>query len=232
MHADPDLHPHVIETLLRYCSPRATVLDLGAGAGAMSLRMTDAGYQVTPLDIDEGKWALDTLKLHKLDLNAGVVESVGSTFDAVVCLEVVEHIENPWQLLRDIRSLLVPGGYAFVSTPNITSFYSRLYFLRTGRYHHFEPGSESYGHVGPITHWQVQMAAEAAGLEVVDLEPVGTLPMFDLSGRQPRRLIGGLLNPIVYALANGQKHGNLLLFVLHRPQAASPTHPGVERAER
>ena len=217
-----------MDSLLRYCLPSATVLDLGAGAGAMSLRMADAGYQVTPLDVDEGKWALEAPQLHKLDLNVGVVESVGRAFDAVVCLEVVEHIENPWQLFREIRSLLVPGGYAFVSTPNITSFYSRLYFLRTGRYHHFEPGAESYGHVGPITHWQVRMAAEAAGLEVVNLEPVGVLPMFDFSGKQLRRLIGGLLNPVVYALANGQKHGNLLLFVLRRPLVAPPIPPETE----
>jgi 2-polyprenyl-3-methyl-5-hydroxy-6-metoxy-1,4-benzoquinol methylase len=42
----------------------------------------------------------------------------GRTFDSIICAEVVEHLENPYQLLRDLRPLLGPGGRLLVSTPN------------------------------------------------------------------------------------------------------------------
>lgn len=225
MFADPMLHPVVAGVLQRHLAPPAEVLDLGAGTGAMSRRLNDLGYTVTAMDVDPDKWEAHEVDFTVLDINRGVAESAARCFDAVVCLEVIEHIENQWQLMRDLHDVLRPGGYAVVSTPNVTSFYSRLYFLRTGRFHHFEPDSDGYGHINPATSWQVEYAAQSAGLDVVAVEEAGALPIFDLSSWHPRRLLINFLRPVAYLLANGRKQGNLLVFVLRRKPNESGAPP-------
>lgn len=46
----------------------------------------------------------------------------GRRFDTVVCAELIEHVENPYQLLRDCRPLIAPGGRLIVTTPNPLGF--------------------------------------------------------------------------------------------------------------
>ncbi len=42
----------------------------------------------------------------------------GRTFDTIVCAELIEHLENPYELLRTLKGALAPGGRLLVSTPN------------------------------------------------------------------------------------------------------------------
>jgi SAM-dependent methyltransferase len=52
-----------------------------------------------------------------------------SSFDLVLFLEVIEHLVNPDEALRSIRSILKPGGVLIVTTPNLSSLTSRLSLL-------------------------------------------------------------------------------------------------------
>jgi SAM-dependent methyltransferase len=53
-------------------------------------------------------------------------------FDGVDLVEVIEHIENQPQLIREIGRVLKPGGIVLISTPNILNVMSRVRFLFTG----------------------------------------------------------------------------------------------------
>jgi len=44
------------------------------------------------------------------------------TFDTVICAELIEHVENPYALLRALRPFVAPGGKLLVSTPNPLAF--------------------------------------------------------------------------------------------------------------
>lgn len=83
------------------------------------------------LGIDMSEVAIEVAREHaKLDLTLssieyerGAVEQLverGDTFDAVLALEIVEHVQNPAQFIRDCAALVAPGGVLLLSTINRT----------------------------------------------------------------------------------------------------------------
>jgi 2-polyprenyl-6-hydroxyphenyl methylase/3-demethylubiquinone-9 3-methyltransferase len=106
----------------------ASVLDVGCGGGLLSEALAGEGAQVTAIDL-----APDLLKiarLHGLESGAKVdyqltaVEAlaaqVPATFDAITCMEMLEHVPDPASVLGACATLLKPGGRLFVSTLNRT----------------------------------------------------------------------------------------------------------------
>ena len=104
-----------------------------------------------------------------IDLNQKLPYGMES-FDYVMCIEVIEHLENPHHIVREIARVLRPRGKVVLSTPNIANFYSRLYFLRSGFFHYFlketvegdaadsRDGSRSaLVHIRPVFWWELEM---------------------------------------------------------------------------
>ncbi len=75
-----------------------------------------------------------------------------ASFDLVYCKQVLEHVEQPHELLREVARVLRPGGSFAGSTSQLEAFHSRSIFNWT-----------PYGFT---------VTAEEAGLEVVELRPV------------------------------------------------------------
>ena len=120
-----DLNP----ARLRYVADRvalrgARVLDVGCGAGLLSEALAGKGAEVTALDLSPE--LLDVARLHLLESGRQVdyrlvsVEDLAaqmpSEFDAITCMEMLEHVPDPSSVLRACASLLKPGGTLFVST--------------------------------------------------------------------------------------------------------------------
>lgn len=99
----------------------------------------------------------------------GVAELLrGREFDTIICAEIIEHIENPYALLRDLHPLLADGGRLLVSTPNPLAFPVVVAeFLRLKRY--FYTSEHLYYF---LPRW-VTRILERAGYEVEDVRPVG-----------------------------------------------------------
>lgn len=217
IHADTGMHEQAAALVAHYVPSGARVLDVGAGAGAFSQRLADAGYAVTALDVDPEKWLPPEIPFLKLDIDAGIAASVNGQFDAACCLEVIEHVENSWNLLREIYAVLKPGGHLILSTPNITSFLSRLIFLRTGRFHQFSEADLAYGHINPVTAFEISVIAERLGWKILETRPGGYLPVCDFSSWHPQKLVFNLMRVCSYVLARGAKKGWCLFFVLEKP---------------
>lgn len=104
-----------------------TVLDLGCGGGFMSEAMARQGALV--IGLDPCIPLLEVARKHALisglhiDYRAGYGESIplpAQSVDRVVCVDVLEHVEEVPHVLREIRRVLKPGGIFFFDTINRT----------------------------------------------------------------------------------------------------------------
>lgn len=216
IHADSMLHGQAEQLLLRYVSRGASVIDIGAGAGAFSQRMGDLGYEVTALDIDDKKFIPSEIPFIKRDINRGILLDNDKKYDAACAFEVIEHLENPWKFFRDVITHLKPGGYLILSTPNITSFLSRLLFLRNGIFHQFAKEDLSYGHINPMSSSGICLIAKEVGMEVVEIKEGGYLPVLDFSSFRFSMLVLNLLRLLAFMFVRGAKKGWCLIFVLKK----------------
>ncbi len=216
IHADLNLHKQAFDMFSKYVKKGAEVLDIGAGAGAFSKRLYDNGYNVSGVDLELYQWIPKEIPFLKLDLNKGLKESVNRKFDALCTLEVIEHLENPWGYLRELNSMTDIGGKLLLTTPNITSFWSRMYFLRSGNFHGFMPYDISYGHINPMSAFEIELIAKNTGWKVLDIQPGGYLPIFDFSEFKIRLLASNLFRWIAYLLSKGHKNGWVLMFMLEK----------------
>jgi 2-polyprenyl-6-hydroxyphenyl methylase/3-demethylubiquinone-9 3-methyltransferase len=106
----------------------ARVLDVGCGAGLLSEALAKEGAQVSALDL--APELVEVAKLHLLESGLQVdyrllsVEAMAAempaSFDAITCMELLEHVPDPGSVLQACATLLKPGGKLFVSTLNRT----------------------------------------------------------------------------------------------------------------
>jgi 2-polyprenyl-6-hydroxyphenyl methylase/3-demethylubiquinone-9 3-methyltransferase len=100
-----------------------TVLDLGCAGGFMAEALDNRGAQVT--GIDPASDAIAAARAHATDRNitydVGVGEALPYTeaqFDAVVCVDVLEHVEDLGKVLEEVARVLKPGGMFLFDTIN------------------------------------------------------------------------------------------------------------------
>lgn len=106
----------------------ARVADVGCGGGLLSEALARAGAHVTGIDLATQVIEVARLHLHESKLkvdyrvqsSAELATAEPATFDAVCCMELVEHVPDAAALVRDLAGLVKPGGWLFMSTLNRT----------------------------------------------------------------------------------------------------------------
>lgn len=112
----------------RISVPEPRIVDVGCGGGILAEALARSGAQVTGIDLSE--LSLRIAREHAVhgnldidyrleDVDALAAEQAG-TFDAVTCMEMLEHVPHPEQVIAACARLLKPGGVAFFSTINRT----------------------------------------------------------------------------------------------------------------
>ena len=148
----------------------ARALDVGCGGGLLSEALSRSGARVTGIDLAPGM--VEVARLHAaeegIDIDYRVVAAeelaaAGERFEIITCMEMLEHVPRPQQMLATLAALVRPGGSVFVSTlnRNLKSFLMAIvgaeYVLRL-----LPRGTHEYDRLirpSELTRW-----ARAAGL--------------------------------------------------------------------
>lgn len=181
--ADPNAHRFAVRYLPKTNAKR--VLDLGSGTGALPAQLRDAGFCVSSTSWNGQCQVGDVIYELNLD-NGFCADQVGAPYDAITAIDVIEHLENPWALMRSIGKALTNDGVALVSTPNLESARSRLEWLLKGETQDFTAEQIRYNrHISPIGRSAFSAMAEQAGLRIIERHHFGR---YVRNGRLKQRL--------------------------------------------
>lgn len=112
----------IVHSVQALDKPNARILDVGCGNGNISLALGSLGFNVLGVDIDQTSIdkaraanPFDNVTFQLLDANAFRMKD---EFDAIVCSEVLEHLNEPGELLQSIYSILKKDGIFIATVPN------------------------------------------------------------------------------------------------------------------
>jgi 2-polyprenyl-3-methyl-5-hydroxy-6-metoxy-1,4-benzoquinol methylase len=137
--------------LVQSCLSRGRILDVGCGDARFLLALDSMRWERTGIDFAGERLRVMSGRFPELRLIRGgleleALESAG--YDAVTLWHVLEHLPDPRQALRRAVELLSPGGWIFISLPNVDSLQAALFrnhwycFDDVPRHlHHFSPPS-------------------------------------------------------------------------------------------
>ena len=102
------------------------VLDVGCGGGILAEAMAERGAAVTGIDLAEKPLKVAQLHLlesglqvdYRLAAPEALASEMPASFDAVTCMEMVEHVPDPAGVVKACAELVRPGGHVFFSTIN------------------------------------------------------------------------------------------------------------------
>ena len=163
----PDYEPISVE--LRALLPRSeALLEVGCHAGVLLDRFRSRGWSVSGVEPDPRAAAFARSR-YRLDVKASTLEDAGyepASFDAVVMLHVIEHLDDPAATVQAIARVLRPGGILVIETP----VYDTLMYRLLGRR---ERSLSCDGHIVFYTGRTLTALLERFGFEIVAQRRVG-----------------------------------------------------------
>jgi 2-polyprenyl-3-methyl-5-hydroxy-6-metoxy-1,4-benzoquinol methylase len=103
--------------------PNGSVLDVGCGNGIISLQLGKDGFNIKGIDVSEKAIekarATNPFPNVRFEIaDADTLKAGGETFDAIICSEVLEHLNQPERLLKELFPILKDSGILLVTVPN------------------------------------------------------------------------------------------------------------------
>lgn len=190
--SSPPILDHVL-ALLSTHQPRGSLLDFGAGTGDLVRRLLgEQRYaRIAAADLyPRPDWLPAHVPWWQHDLNEPFASD--ERFDAVVCSEVIEHLENPRQVFRTLRALVAPGGLLVLTMPNNECLRALGGLLLRGHFTSFLPSSYPQ-HITALLRMDLERLCLEAGFEppTFSFPDDGAVPK--LPSLKWRQVSGGLL---------------------------------------
>jgi O-antigen biosynthesis protein len=144
------------------------VLEIGCGAGGLGRLLKErgcfvAGVELVPEAAEAARRHLD--QVVTADVEADGLPFATGSFDAVIFADVLEHLIDPWRVLREAAELLAPGGRVIASIPNVQNV-DVIWRLIRGRWEYRERGILDRGHLRFFTLHGIRGLFAQAGLTV------------------------------------------------------------------
>ena len=172
----PDAAPGIYEKVKSLLSDEmpGKILDAPAGEGSFSLELKKSGYKVKAADLNQEKFKAEGIEFDKADLNKELPYE-NDFFDFAICIEGIEHLENPHHLIREFNRVLKSGGELILTTPNTLNVYSRLRYFLFGSPDRHHSEIESFRgslyevlrrHINPVGYPELKFILENNGFKI------------------------------------------------------------------
>ena len=150
----------LIKTIGRY-KKTGKLLDIGAGSGIMIEAAMEKGYNCT--GIEPSRW----LQQRAVELNLPVLQGVfphlevKESFDIITLVDVIEHVIDPADLLKDINKQLAPDGIFLLVTPDVSSLAAKMLGYKWWHYR--------FAHIGYFNKKNLKLLLEKTGFTLIKM---------------------------------------------------------------
>jgi SAM-dependent methyltransferase len=178
-----------LDLLKRHDIKANVLVDLGCGDGSLTIEMAKVvgASEVYCVDVDAEALnvaASRGLRTFVIDLSSDRIPLPDESVDLATALEVIEHLVNPDNMLREVRRVLRAGGHLLLTTPNLASWVNRLLLLFGYQPYNCEVSTEVLagvpwrdrtfakpsGHIRPFTLKALKELLTHHGFEVVHVK--------------------------------------------------------------
>jgi 2-polyprenyl-3-methyl-5-hydroxy-6-metoxy-1,4-benzoquinol methylase len=147
------------------------VLEIGCGTGATLSALRKAGrcrwtmgVEVVESMAREAERCVDEVRIG--DVEAHSLVFAPETFDAILCLDVLEHLVDPWTVVRRLVEGLRPGGVLVASVPNVRNIRVVAPLVLFGKWRYTEQGLLDRTHLRFFTRSSAIQLVASAPLDV------------------------------------------------------------------
>lgn len=149
------------------------VLDIPSGAGAFTSRLLEKGIEVHSADI-ENILMVENENFKQSDMNK-VLPYSDDYFSNAVCIDGIEHIERPFDFIRECHRVLKNKGTILISTPNISSLRSRWRWFMTGHHNKCkspldEKNPTPLHHIAMISFSEIRYLLHTNGFKITSIK--------------------------------------------------------------
>jgi 2-polyprenyl-3-methyl-5-hydroxy-6-metoxy-1,4-benzoquinol methylase len=178
------------------------VLEIGCGEGEFASNLKGAGPDVRVTGVEPFLAAAQVAqgrldRVLAVDVDAALDQLAGECFDCVVCNDVLEHLADPWAVLRSLRPLLGPRGTLVASLPNMRFMPVFKDLVLKGQWTYTNQGVMDRTHLRFFTRTGMQDLFTTCGFRVRTIEGINSID-FPWKFGLLNRLVGGALSDCRY----------------------------------
>lgn len=181
----------------------ARMLDVGCGTGATTVSVRKirdvqwaGGIESVDSVADRAAAVFDRIWRGDAALAPIEREIMPGSLDLVLCLDVLEHMADPWSMVRRLSALMAPGGRIIVSVPNIRHWKFIWRLLVHGDFSYRDAGLLDRTHLRFFVRATAVDLATRGGLQLVDAVPAQSWSFPDARWVLSR-LSGGKLDEVL-----------------------------------
>jgi 2-polyprenyl-3-methyl-5-hydroxy-6-metoxy-1,4-benzoquinol methylase len=161
------------DLLGRISTAAKSILEFGCGEGSLGEALKRRQKcRVVGIELDRHAAAIARKRLD--DVYCGDVREIVSIlhdkFDWIVGGDIVEHLDEPWSFLADLRHISAPAGRLLLSIPNVANA-SVINDLLHGRFDYVYMGLTCVGHLRFFTRTSIEEMLDIAGWDLVEIAP-------------------------------------------------------------
>lgn len=175
------LWPPVLDALKPLAGSGTRVLDAGCGNGTFcgvmrqQLGLEASGCDLSESGVELARKNVPGCRFEQLSVYDNFAEAFGTPFDAIVSIEVIEHLYDPHTFLKRVRESLKPGGLFVITTP-YHGYLKNLLIAATNHCDRHHNPLYTGGHIKFWSRRTLSAALRQAGFESIQFSGTGRVP--------------------------------------------------------